>query len=51
LFSLPPQSGHFRGDFSASGDGIYVKTFYRLHREDALRDLEIRHLLRKGEKK
>jgi len=36
---------------TAMGDGLYVKTFYRLSSDDALRDREIRRLLRKGKKK
>jgi nitrate reductase alpha subunit len=34
-----------------TGDELWVKTFYRLRRDQALRDREIRRLLRKGEKK
>ena len=33
------------------GDELWVKSFYRLSSKDALRDREIRRLLRKGEKK
>lgn len=34
-----------------SGKNLYVKSFYRLHSDEALRDNEIGRLLRKGEKK